>query len=191
MEQAHRKIELQAPADLTYLLNNASRRARERIDVHFPPANNESQVTAAINTSEAPATSNSTANAASELGSGFTATSLASIPVSKSTEAGKDSRTDGEVDMRTRVEELVQTYIDDTFRAVRGNVSVNGLDGSDLDALMSNNQAEGMYRRLLRGTTSILTQSSHILRNRSLRPQTRKAHPRHLITDRVSDPPAR
>ena len=146
MEQAHRKIELQAPADLTYLLNNASRRARERIDVHFPPANNEPNVTAATNTGDANATSNSTSTAASSIPDSESAVnSLASVPASKSTGAAKDSRTDGEVDMRTRVEELVEAYIDDTFRAVRGNVSVNGLDGSDLDALMSSNQAEGTF----------------------------------------------
>lgn len=37
METTHRKIELQSPADLTYLLANASTAARKRIDVHFPP----------------------------------------------------------------------------------------------------------------------------------------------------------
>lgn len=34
---AHRKIELQAPADLTYLVANVSRAARAKIDTHLPP----------------------------------------------------------------------------------------------------------------------------------------------------------
>lgn len=34
---AHRKIELQAPADLTYLIANVSRAARAKIDTHLPP----------------------------------------------------------------------------------------------------------------------------------------------------------
>lgn len=34
---AHRKIELQAPADLTYLVSNVSRAARTKIDTHLPP----------------------------------------------------------------------------------------------------------------------------------------------------------
>jgi kinetochor protein Mis14/NSL1 len=36
-ENAHRKIELQAPADLTYLIANVTKAAREKIDKHFPP----------------------------------------------------------------------------------------------------------------------------------------------------------
>ncbi|KAI6807490.1 hypothetical protein KC332_g11936 [Hortaea werneckii] len=36
-EAAHRKIELQSPADLTYLIANVSRAAREKIDKHLPP----------------------------------------------------------------------------------------------------------------------------------------------------------
>lgn len=38
METAHRRIELQSPADLTYLVNNATRAARAKIDLHFPPS---------------------------------------------------------------------------------------------------------------------------------------------------------
>lgn len=34
---AHRKIELQAPADLEYLIANVSRAARAKIDTHLPP----------------------------------------------------------------------------------------------------------------------------------------------------------
>lgn len=34
---AHRKIELQDPADLTYLIAKVSRAAREKIDRHLPP----------------------------------------------------------------------------------------------------------------------------------------------------------
>ncbi|KAK1054016.1 hypothetical protein LTS16_001047 [Friedmanniomyces endolithicus] len=36
-EAAHRKIELQAPADLTFLIANLSRAAREKLDKHLPP----------------------------------------------------------------------------------------------------------------------------------------------------------
>lgn len=36
-ETAHRKIELQAPADLTYLINNVSKAAEEKLDKHLPP----------------------------------------------------------------------------------------------------------------------------------------------------------
>ena len=36
-ETAHRRIELQSPADLTYLVANVSRAARDKLDKHFPP----------------------------------------------------------------------------------------------------------------------------------------------------------
>jgi kinetochor protein Mis14/NSL1 len=32
-----RKIELQSPEDLRYLVDNVSRAAREKIDLHLPP----------------------------------------------------------------------------------------------------------------------------------------------------------
>lgn len=36
-ETAHRKVELQSPDDLTYLIANVSRAAREKLDKHLPP----------------------------------------------------------------------------------------------------------------------------------------------------------
>lgn len=38
MDTAHRKIELQSPADLNYLIANANHAARAKIDLHFPPS---------------------------------------------------------------------------------------------------------------------------------------------------------
>lgn len=36
-ESAHRKVELQAPQDLQYLIANVQRAAREKLDRHLPP----------------------------------------------------------------------------------------------------------------------------------------------------------
>lgn len=36
-ESTHRKIELQSPADLTYLIANVTQAAREKLDKHLPP----------------------------------------------------------------------------------------------------------------------------------------------------------
>ena len=36
-ETAHRKIELQTPADLSYLIANVQRTARQKLDRHLPP----------------------------------------------------------------------------------------------------------------------------------------------------------
>ncbi|MCJ1381897.1 hypothetical protein MMC17_005009 [Xylographa soralifera] len=38
MDAHHRKIDLQAPQDLTYLLGNITKAAQEKLDVHFPPS---------------------------------------------------------------------------------------------------------------------------------------------------------
>ncbi|EON65439.1 hypothetical protein W97_04677 [Coniosporium apollinis CBS 100218] len=38
MDTAHRKIELQSPADFAYLQSNALRAARQKIDLHLPPS---------------------------------------------------------------------------------------------------------------------------------------------------------
>lgn len=36
-ENAHRRVELQAPQDLQYLIANVQRAAREKLDRHLPP----------------------------------------------------------------------------------------------------------------------------------------------------------
>jgi kinetochor protein Mis14/NSL1 len=41
MADVHRKIELQEQDDLLYLVNNARRRANERIDLALPPIEGE------------------------------------------------------------------------------------------------------------------------------------------------------
>ncbi|KAK7712872.1 hypothetical protein SLS57_007616 [Botryosphaeria dothidea] len=38
MDSAHRRVELQSAADMTYLMANAKRAARAKIDLHLPPS---------------------------------------------------------------------------------------------------------------------------------------------------------
>ena len=38
MDAHHRKIDLQSPSDLTYLLNNIKAAARQKIDLAIPPS---------------------------------------------------------------------------------------------------------------------------------------------------------
>ncbi|KAI1504107.1 hypothetical protein F5X99DRAFT_406491 [Biscogniauxia marginata] len=71
----HRKIELQAPDDLAYLLANVRRAAAARIDEAFPPVDGAH----------------------------------------------------GEDELRTRIEELVNEYITQTFTLAAPNLSINGL----------------------------------------------------------------
>ncbi|KAI5921937.1 hypothetical protein F4810DRAFT_308689 [Camillea tinctor] len=72
----HRKIELQAPEDLAYLLANVRRAAAARLDEAFPPVEGGAQ---------------------------------------------------GEDELRTRIEELVNEYITQTFTLAAPNLSINGL----------------------------------------------------------------
>jgi kinetochor protein Mis14/NSL1 len=38
MDPHHRKIDLQSPQDLTYLLANIHAAAQQKVDIHFPPS---------------------------------------------------------------------------------------------------------------------------------------------------------
>ena len=38
MDVHHRKIDLQSPQDLTYLLDNIRKAAQEKLDLHIPPS---------------------------------------------------------------------------------------------------------------------------------------------------------
>ncbi|KAI1851337.1 hypothetical protein JX266_003412 [Neoarthrinium moseri] len=78
-----RKIELQSPEDLTYLLANVRRAATEHINEAFPPVEGAQ----------------------------------------------------GEDDLRTRIEELVNEYITKTFTLASPNLSVNGMPLDDLSLL--------------------------------------------------------
>ena len=44
MAEFHRKIELQAPEDLQYLISNVRRAANERIDKDLPPIEGEDPI---------------------------------------------------------------------------------------------------------------------------------------------------
>lgn len=43
MSESQRKVELQSPEDLRYLINNAKRAASEKIDRAFPPMPNQGE----------------------------------------------------------------------------------------------------------------------------------------------------
>ncbi|KAI1489926.1 hypothetical protein F5X96DRAFT_670188 [Biscogniauxia mediterranea] len=73
----HRKIELQAPEDLAYLLANVRRAAAARLDEAFPPV--------------------------------------------------ESTGAQGEDELRTRIEALVEEYITQTFTLAAPNLSINGL----------------------------------------------------------------
>lgn len=95
---AHRRIELQSPADLTYLISNVSRAARAKIDKHLPP-------------DAAP-------------------------------ESGEDT-------LRTRVEALVEDYIQTTFDGAKDGMSVSGMGMEEMEEqLTSVGEGEGEFSRL-------------------------------------------
>ena len=93
MDHAHRKIELQSPADLQYLISGASAAARAKIDLHFPP------------------------------------------------------RADEPADpLRQRVEARVQAFLERTWAGAKSNVSVNGLEGAEMERELGE---MGQGRRIL------------------------------------------
>ncbi|KAF2158053.1 hypothetical protein K461DRAFT_310025 [Myriangium duriaei CBS 260.36] len=98
MDSTHRKIELQSPADLQHIVSGASRAARAKIDLHFPPR---------------PAATATDADA----------------PDQPPLESGGDD----DDPLRKRVEALVQEFLERTFSGVRGNVSVNGMEGAEME----------------------------------------------------------
>ncbi|KAI0599753.1 hypothetical protein F4775DRAFT_108259 [Biscogniauxia sp. FL1348] len=81
----HRKIELQAPEDLAYLLANVRRAAAARLDEAFPPVDGAQ----------------------------------------------------GEDELRTRIEALVEEYINQTFSLAAPNLSINGLPVEPSQFLLS------------------------------------------------------
>lgn len=139
-ESAHRKIELQSPADLTYLIANVSRAAREKIDKHLPP----------------------------------------------------DAAPDGKEDeMRNRVEELVDGYIKNVFVGAKSSMSVNGMEVGEMEDVMGRiGDGEGMSP-VIHVIIVETTVSDSVNRDRTLRCETRSAHPSSLSTNREPDPPAR
>ncbi|KAF4549043.1 Kinetochore protein Mis14-like protein [Elsinoe fawcettii] len=89
MDTTHRKIELQAPADLQFLISTASLLARQKIELHFPP----------------------------------------SATASPTTPGQEDP-------MRRLVEAEVQSFLSRTFAGVKSNISINGLDGADMEKMI-------------------------------------------------------
>lgn len=78
MDATHRKIELQSPADLTYLTSQIRTAARQKLDLHLPP---------------------------------------------------HVSDTAGEPDeLRAQVESLVDAFVAQIIRGMRGNISINGME---------------------------------------------------------------
>jgi len=178
MDTTHRKIELQSPADLAYLVNNASRCARERIDIHFPPSANSDHGN--LDASSNSAQNKSTISTVSGKGS-------------------NDTQPSQEVDMRRRVEELVAAYLEGTYSGVRANVSVNGLEGRELEGMTG--ESEGMAgtsiprhhsRKLYASCEARYIRDKSLTdppmnRARTIRSPPRAPNPSRLIPDRSAD----
>ncbi|PNS17500.1 hypothetical protein CAC42_8043 [Sphaceloma murrayae] len=64
--------------------------------------------------------------------------------------------------MRRRVEELVQGYIERTFEGVKGNVSVNGMEGAELERVLGEGgvgeETEAFDHRLARRIQSVASE---------------------------------
>ncbi|RVX75307.1 hypothetical protein B0A52_00660 [Exophiala mesophila] len=125
----HRKIELQSIQDLTYLQQNLSASARQKLDLHFPPSAYRSQA------KSQPATFISLDGVRPRNSSD---TSDPNHPVTSSPESDRKRKRDqedtGEENdaehdpLRARVKSLVDAFIFRTWTSAAQNVTVNGLD---------------------------------------------------------------
>lgn len=107
--QTHRRIDLQSPLDLSYLLNNARASARAKIDLHLPLQTLQSGPGAVDGASD-PA------------------------PAGEPDDGTRSNTSLGEGDeMRRSVERSVDKYLEDTFEMVKKSVVVNGIEGERVD----------------------------------------------------------
>lgn len=114
--QTHRRIDLQSPLDLSYLLNNARASARAKIDLHLPLQSLHSGPGATDGAADAP-------GSGTNAGSGIVGTGLS---------AGATVLGEGD-EMRRSVERSVDKYLKDTFEMVKSSVVVNGIEGEKVD----------------------------------------------------------
>ncbi|KKZ59849.1 hypothetical protein EMCG_05311 [[Emmonsia] crescens] len=98
----HRKIELQSPADLSYLYTNTVALSRQKLDLHFPPSAN--------------------------LNANNTNPNNASNPQDQPSNAHPDSDADP---MKAHVRTLVDEFIHKTFLTAAPSISINGLSLAD------------------------------------------------------------
>ena len=98
----HRKIDLQSPADLLYLQRNLSASATAKLNLHFPPKH-------------------------------AYATHIPLDGVNPNNISPSQPTEQTTVDpLRTRVEELVSTFLRETWSGAKHSISVNGLDANDI-----------------------------------------------------------
>ncbi|EXJ94715.1 hypothetical protein A1O1_03112 [Capronia coronata CBS 617.96] len=129
----HRKIELQSPADLTYLQANLVASAKEKLDLHFP-------LSAAQNGGAGhaqPATvisldgvdSSASAIASANGSNGQTPAVAATV--------GAAQRQEQEDPLRARVRQLVDSFMARTWEGASKNITVNGMDAASFPLLTS------------------------------------------------------
>ncbi|PGG95498.1 hypothetical protein GX51_08230 [Blastomyces parvus] len=113
----HRKIELQSPADLSYLYTNTVALSRQKLDLHFPPS-------ARPNASTSTNTNTKPSNASSSRPG----------PDTDPDDADSDP-------MKAHVRALVDEFIHKTFLTAAPSISINGLSPADAAASNSDGNA--------------------------------------------------
>ncbi|KLJ13597.1 hypothetical protein EMPG_11459, partial [Blastomyces silverae] len=106
----HRKIELQSPADLSYLYTNTVALSRQKLDLHFPPS---ARPNASTNTN-------------------------ASNASSSNPDHHPDDDADSDP-MKSHVRALVDEFIHKTFLTAAPSISINGLSPAEAAASNSDN----------------------------------------------------
>ncbi|OAL30404.1 hypothetical protein AYO22_01602 [Fonsecaea multimorphosa] len=122
----HRKVELQSPNDLTYLQSNLVACARQKLDLHFPPS---AAVQGKIPQAAMPATTIH-----------LDGVQPTGAEQSRDDTQGRDGDRDEvkeeeeEDPLRARVRAVVDAFIARTWEGACKNITVNGLDATNLPA---------------------------------------------------------
>jgi hypothetical protein len=104
----HRKIELQSPLDLTHLQDQLTTSARQKLDLHFPPAALRSKPATHITLGGSEASQQ---------------------PTNTTNPATADEETDP---LRQHVQSLTTAFLERTWTAAAKSITINGLDAHTL-----------------------------------------------------------
>jgi kinetochor protein Mis14/NSL1 len=120
----HRKIELQSPLDLTYLQNQLSTSARQKLDLHFPPTALSSKPATHISLG-----GSNNSNNTDDPSDAATNTKKPSTHITEGMSQDDEEETDP---LRAHVLRLVTAHLSRSWGAAAQNISINGLDAHTL-----------------------------------------------------------
>ncbi|KAK5446472.1 hypothetical protein LTS15_009811 [Exophiala xenobiotica] len=111
----HRKIELQSPDDFIYLQRNLIASAQQKLDLHFPPSASQKY--------------------AESRAQPATVISLDGVKPAEPAQTSAPKDEEQEDPLRTRVRQLVDSFMSRTWEGASQSITVNGMDASTFPVL--------------------------------------------------------